>query len=263
MFRTHSGRSPLKAKPLRVAGQSLDRQISDFFDDNLVGPFLVCVLLWLMAGLEWYRYLVPTRPIPEFYTAIALGTTCYVAWRFIGLFRRLRAMKLGRDGERAVAELLERMRERGFRVFHDIVAPNFNVDHLLIGPQGLFAIETKTITKPGTGKPLVEYDGESVIVGGFKPDRDPVGQATAISRWIRDLLNQSTGRDYDVKPVVLYPGWYVENRASKKPLVWVLEPKALPKFIEHEPVRLSSEDVNLVAFHLSRYIRTNESSGSS
>lgn len=36
----------------------------------------------------------------------------------------------------------------------------------------------------------------------------------------------------------------------------MLEPKALPAFIETEPVRLAEADVKLAAFHLSRYIRS-------
>ena len=38
-------------------------------------------------------------------------------------------------------------------------------------------------------------------------------------------------------------------------LPWVLEPKALPSFIEREPARIEMSDVALAAFHLSRYVR--------
>jgi len=38
--------------------------------------------------------------------------------------------------------------------------------------------------------------------------------------------------------------------------VWVLNPKALPTFIENEPVVLAQEDVMLATYHLSRHIRT-------
>jgi hypothetical protein len=37
---------------------------------------------------------------------------------------------------------------------------------------------------------------------------------------------------------------------------WVLEPKALPGFIEQEPVTVAPADVALAAFHLSRYVRS-------
>ena len=38
--------------------------------------------------------------------------------------------------------------------------------------------------------------------------------------------------------------------------MWVLEPKALPAFIENAPVMIAPSDVALAAFHLSRYVRS-------
>jgi hypothetical protein len=38
--------------------------------------------------------------------------------------------------------------------------------------------------------------------------------------------------------------------------VLVLEPKALPAFIQQEPMSVSAADVALAAFHLSRYVRS-------
>ncbi|MGH8219812.1 MAG: hypothetical protein ACREUT_14805 [Steroidobacteraceae bacterium] len=38
----------------------------------------------------------------------------------------------------------------------------------------------------------------------------------------------------------------------------MLEPKALPGFIENEPETLAAGDVAMAAFHLSRYGRTAE-----
>jgi len=35
----------------------------------------------------------------------------------------------------------------GFRVFHDIKAKDFNIDHAIVGLSGVFAIETKTRSK--------------------------------------------------------------------------------------------------------------------
>ena len=43
--------------------------------------------------------------------------------------------------------------------------------------------------------------------------------------------------------------------------MWVLEPKALPSFLEREAVRLPKEDVQLIAFHLSRFVRSTQGPG--
>ena len=63
-----------------------------------------------------------------------------------------------------------------------------NIDHALIGPGGIFAIETKTISKPQSGKCEVSYDGNRVLVNGRAPDRDPIVQAKACARQLREML---------------------------------------------------------------------------
>jgi hypothetical protein len=65
---------------------------------------------------------------------------------------------------------------------------------------------------------------------------------------------QHTGKEFPVRPVVLFPGWFVEP-FPKGSLVWVLNPEALPSFIEHEPNRINESDLHLAAYHLARYIR--------
>jgi hypothetical protein len=35
----------------------------------------------------------------------------------------------------------------------------------------------------------------------------------------------------------------------------ILNEKAFPAFVDHEPVRLAADDIKLISFHLSRYIR--------
>ncbi len=93
---------------------------------------------------------------------------------------------------------------------------------------------------------------------GHEPDRDPVVQAKAQARWLREFLAESTGRKFTVRPVILFPGWWVEQSKGSKREVWVLEPKALPAFIAQEPETLPAEDVQLASYHLAQFIRSKE-----
>jgi hypothetical protein len=248
-------RSPLKDKPLHNPGQSLDRQVADFLDDQIMMPVLAVIMLWMMAGLEWYRYFVPQPPRPGLLTLMASGVTVYVAWRLTHMFRRYKALKLGRDGERVVGQFLERLREEGCHVFHDIPGDKFNIDHVAIGPKGVFTVETKTLSKPMRGETRITYDGEHVLVRGMKPDRDPIVQAKAEASWLRDLLFESTGRKVFVRPIVTYADWYVDPPKGAQPEVWVLNQNAIPHFIKRERDVLTPEDVKLLSYHLSRYVR--------
>jgi Nuclease-related domain len=58
---------------------------------------------------------------------------------------QVKAWRRGAAGERHTARLLERLTRDGFVVFHDLAVPGSpaNVDHLVIGPTGVFAIDSK------------------------------------------------------------------------------------------------------------------------
>jgi hypothetical protein len=81
--------------------------------------------------------------------------------------KQIRAMRLGRDGERAVGQALEQLRRYGYRVFHDILGPNWNIDHVVIGPGGIFTVETKTLSKPLRGRAVIRYERRSLTKGRF------------------------------------------------------------------------------------------------
>ena len=49
------------------------------------------------------------------------------------------------------------------------------------------------------------------MVRAVKPDRDPIVQAQAQAGWLKQLMRESTGREFPVAPVILFPGWYVEQ----------------------------------------------------
>lgn len=251
-------RSPLKDKPLRNPGQSVREHRFDLFYDKLLGPGLLVTVFILWAVNDWMRYWFPSPPKPWISTFFASTAMIYAVWQFRRTWPKIRMLKLAEDGEKTVGQLLETLRASGYSVFHDLVGTDFNVDHVIIGPAGVFTIETKTWNKPGKGSPKITFDGETVLAAGWEPDRNPVIQAKAQASWLQRLLLESTGKTLPVRPVVLFPGWFIEDsRVSRKDL-WVLEPKALSKFLANEPNVVAPEDVSLASFHLSRFIREQE-----
>jgi hypothetical protein len=78
-----------------------------------------------------------------------LAVAALVGWRL--RFRPsepARAWQRGAQGERRTARLLDRLTRDGYVVFHDLAVPNSpaNVDHLAIGPTGVFVIDSKQWT---------------------------------------------------------------------------------------------------------------------
>jgi hypothetical protein len=162
---------------------------------------------------------------------------------------------MARDGERIVAEELQALIRGGATVINDVLADNFNIDHVVVSKNGIYLIETKTFSKPLKKDAKITFDSDNVFADGLSIDRNPIQQARSLTKWLQDLLMQSTGIKFPVRPVVLFPGWFVEPMKHGQE-VWILNPKALPVFISNEPISLKETETHLVAFHLSRYVRT-------
>ncbi|MGD0265857.1 MAG: nuclease-related domain-containing protein [Candidatus Methylomirabilota bacterium] len=238
--------SPIKVKPLRTAGQSLDEKLNVLIADRTLLHGMIIAVAIVVAGAEWLRWFTNAPPSPKLFTVVAAGVIAYSSVAVARLRREVRALRLGREGERAVAELLDSLRAKGYLIFHDVPGRGFNLDHVIIAPQGLFVVETKTHSKRPDSK--VFFDGTRVLLDGKAPDRNPLDQARAAARWLCEALLESTGRKFPVRAVVVYPGWWVESsQGANSGDIWVLNPKGVGSFIGNEPTLLPPEDVRLAA----------------
>lgn len=224
-------------------------------EDHGLFPLMLALMLTLIALLEWWRHFSGQAPNPGLYSAVAAIAVAWAAWKLYRLKSRARALRLGRDGERAVAQYLEWFRTAGFFVFHDVPMEKANIDHVLIGPRGIYTIETKTLSKPANQPPRVTVTTDQVRVAGQPMSRNPIPQAKAQARWLHQLFNESRFKGF-VQPVVVFPGWFVEPFDMKAVGVWVIEPKALDSFLARQAEVLSADQVSALASALSSYIRS-------
>lgn len=247
-------KSPIKAAPLRNPGQGIEDSIDRVVNDQAMPWIVMTITVVLLAALEWWRWFTNPAPNPWAMTGVALIFAVFGVWRILKFRREVQNLRLGLHGEKAVGQLLDTYREDGFRVFHDIPGEGFNVDHVLIGPPGVFTIETKTWSKPAKGRGVIHVNGEQLEKNGLSIGDGPIIQAKAQSTWLRRLLEESTGKQYRVKAVLVFPGWFIESKGQND--VWVLEPKGLKTFLANTDVCLTKEEIHLASFHLSRYIRS-------
>lgn len=252
-------KSPLKSRPLKNPGESIDIELKDLLYADVLPYFILATFLVVTAINEWLRWFNESPPSPKIYTVLALIALLIAAWKLERSRSRIKALRLGRDGEKAVGQYLELLREKGAKVFHDIPGVGFNLDHVVIHETGIYVVETKALSKPDRGEAKLIYDGKIVFKNGLVPDRNPIQQVRSAKHWLTELLKESTGKQFPMQAVVLYPGWFIQPTAeAKSSEVWVLNPKALPAFISKSSSQISAEDVNLCAYHLGRYIRTVE-----
>jgi hypothetical protein len=248
-------KSPLTAKPLRNPGQSLDGQLDDYIDTHLLMPLMLTgISLWLIV-VEWLRYFNPKALNPWAVTTVgALVVIASLPWMWFA-FKKARRLKLGRDGERAVGQFLERFREDGFQIYHDVLIGDANIDHVLIGPKGVYTVETKTLSKPERGRAVIRASADAVTANDRSLDRNPIIQAKAQANWLKNYFAEA-GFKIEVQPVVVFPGWFVEPTDFTALGAWVLEPKALPAFIEGANREIAPDRARALSLCLSNYIRS-------
>jgi Nuclease-related domain len=107
-----------------------------------------------------------------------------------------RAWRLGAKGERRTARILARLGRDGFVAFHDLAVPGSpaNVDHLVIGPTGVFVIDSKFYR----GTVRVGFDGR-LWYGGRSLDR-VLGTLWWEAQQVADAL--AVGPEIRVYPVL-------------------------------------------------------------
>lgn len=108
--RRNSKRSPLKARPLRVPGQSLDEALKQLLEDQAYPYALGTMFAWVLAALEAWKFYTAASPTPAEYALVAAAATVICIFHVIRVRKKARALVLGRDGERAVGQYLERFR---------------------------------------------------------------------------------------------------------------------------------------------------------
>jgi hypothetical protein len=251
-------RSPLKDPPLRVPGQSLNSEIQSAIDDATLFWILLPLVLWVFAGFEWWGLTRGIARQPEWFALAAVVMSLIGGYRVYRVRAKIKALRLGLAGERFVGQMLDELRVDGARIFHDVLGDAFNVDHIVISTRGVYCVETKTLTKPYADA-KIHFDGQRVVVAGYVPDRDPIKQVTAAARWLEARIAESTGRQFPVRPVVVFPRWWVESAPhARLSAVWVLEPKALLKWIGNAQATIADADVAMISYHIGRMIRAGE-----
>lgn len=248
-------RSPLRFPPLRVPGQSLDEEIACLLE-KFNERFVLGLLIISLTIFEWIKWWTNFQPNLWFLSLVTIPALIFIVWTIVKYRREIASRKLGRDGERTVGHALEALRAHGYQVFHDIIGTTFNIDHVIVGPAGIFTIETKTRNKPGRGNPKIIYDGDSLRRDDGWEMNDHLVQARAQASWLAELLNQNRKTKYGVQPVVLFPGWWVQDVApNKKHCVWVLNDTFFLKYLPDEAAILSSDAVDAAANCITQYCR--------
>lgn len=113
--------------------------------------------------------------------------------------RSTKAFRTGAEGEVLVGRILDRLSRHDYVTIHDIPFGRGNIDHVTIGPGGIFTVETKNTAGP------VRIRGRRVSQQGRNRE-EHVAQAYRQACHIRARLSGNPQiADLPVYPLLVYP----------------------------------------------------------
>lgn len=213
----------------RTAGQHARAAVIRLRLRTLVTLGLLAVATALLGrafGLHDTRFLV---------SELALLTSMFVISRYVLplVHRRDR----GATAEEHVGSLLETLPADEWRVIHDASLGHGNIDHILIGPPGVYTVETKS--HPG---PVRVGRVHGATIRQAQAQRDAIERATQMK----------------VEPLLVFSRAWVDRPLARRKGVRVLPGRMLVRHLERGEQRLSREQVREVSERLAEALRDQE-----
>ena len=246
-FRSRNLQLPIAQNLLRTPGQSILTELNHLNQELLIYfVFLIFTSIYTYAVYLSYLYFAKK---PFNFNELALFSLFPFFLILFSLFKmskykaQRKRLRLGYDGEVAVGHDLSQLYRDGYLVYHDFPADSFNIDHIVIGSKGIFAVHTKVPSKPTTKNRLedatVEYNGR-VLQFPKGRDLDTIEQTNRQADWLATWLSDAVGEPVVVRGIVALPGWYVKRTSADG--IPVVNPKQFASLFEYIQPRMLSEE---------------------
>ena len=219
-------RSPITGSLLRSPGESLRNELESNLEKLENAFFRVLYVSFLpLLGL-FILLIIQKENIQYWQLAIIFALYVFlIFWqlrKIIALLKIRFNLRLGLDAEIAAGQELNQLMLDGCPVFHDFPAENFNIDHVVIGPGGVYAVETKGRAKPDKGRGKIDanviFDGKKLQFPGWFETK-PLEQAKRQADWLSKWLSSAVGSPIKAQGVLILPGWFVERKGAGQVMV--------------------------------------------
>ncbi len=252
-------RPPFTQDFLRSPGESLRQAVQEELINIMsYTTALVSIPSFFLASYSW-EIIRKGKSHEILYAVIVLLSTVYLLYKIIKSLNRLKTFRLGMEGERAVGEELNQLMLQGYHVFHDIPKENGgNIDHVVVGKNGVFAIETKARSKNYLKgkKYVVTYKNNKLTFNHRYTTTAPLQQAKNHARWLHNFLKKETGESVFITPVVIIPGWYIKLKDPPND-VFILATGQIQEAFKTLPGRtLNTKEIQTISNKLDQVCRT-------
>jgi hypothetical protein len=229
-IRLQSGKRHLPITALRGPGESTRHRIDR--TNGEIAAFVVAIgtipLSLYAALLSYVHFLYLDLGWMEtgYFGILSAGFILYGMSKIKRLKARRRRLYIRYEGQLAVAQEVSRLIPEGHRVYHDFPTDRFHIDHIIVGPQGVFTVTAKVFPQKPTyrGESHAMLDGRRIIFGN-KRDHRTLAYAAFQASWLAKWLLTATGEALAVQPILTIPGWRIKT--LRKSDVLAVEPFAI------------------------------------
>jgi hypothetical protein len=144
----------------------------------------------------------------------------------------------GADAEEDVGNLLGELPAE-FYVVNDFVSRRGNIDHIVISPNGILTVETKS------HRGVVSCEGEMLKRDGQPFEKDFIKQAWAEAYSIRDLLVSHGISVPKPQPVLLFTNAYVQVRQQVRG-VEIISRRYFPVYLQRLQTRMGANEAEKI-----------------
>jgi hypothetical protein len=158
-----------------------------------------------------------------------------------GLDRELARQAIG---EQWTGRTLRKLESQGWRIFHDLAASHGNIDHVVVGPGGVFLLDSKR------WKGSVTVEGDSAVVRRLE-DPDLHWQFTSpahvkrLAVEVSEAIRAGTRATVWVTPVVVVWGDFAHGVGGNK--CTFVQGDALAQWLRDQPAQIAPGRVEQIA----------------
>jgi hypothetical protein len=231
-------------------GQSeyLINQDHKFRNISVVGILLLFVLAFFIFGIIFS------------FGSISIGFSLFILFIILIISKKINLnignsykYHRGRKGEYEICEELAKLPE-DYSVFQDIKIKKEggNIDFVVIGPTGIFAIEVKS------HKGKISHENEHLLINGKRFEKNILGQTLSQALNLREFLKQKTGKELFINSVLSFSSPYASMRFGLKPVtsnIYIVQKSFLRQLILKNNSSISDSEIENVKNELKSIVK--------
>ena len=203
---------------LRSPGEStlnrIDRATSEFLTFGIA--VAVVPLILLLTYLAYVNFARAPQGWLElaYLVCLSMGFLLYGVNKLRRLRLKTKRLRKMYTGLQSVALEINQLLLSGHHVYHDFPSGRFYIDHIIVGPTGVFTVQSRIPS--GFLRASAHQDRRVSVVGSElitdqTTDTHTIPNTVFHASWLANWLLTDTGEAVRVQPLLTLPGWDVET----------------------------------------------------